>query len=436
MGAGHDHRWPRDPRYLPMLSEKRQPDLPSDSSGAAGRQPGRGGNEFASEGPPYGSDSFPSPAAPRFIPTDGILDGRFGTGAPWLAVVAPYVLEGLPVGVYLTDNRGVLVHANRAALGVLGIKSIKEIDGRTLASFAAGQGGAHALPYGVVEVAGRDGVTRVVEHQHVRLGSPTLAGELTCGVLRELPDSVERADLESRRLMDLGGLTRRVAHDLNNLLVAVLGYAHLLVEDAGDSSAIEVRQILQAAQRARELTGQILEYVGRPEHGFMDVDLSALVDQTARLFEISVPKRVHVCYELGQQLPAVRAEPTRLRQVVMNLIINAVEAVGNEDGEIIIRTDCITDAPLPLPFATEGDRLPSREYGLVEVRDNGPGMDDATIRRAFEPFFTSKPQGRGLGLATVAEIVGEHHGAIVVDTAVGRGSVFRVLFPLASRSRR
>jgi signal transduction histidine kinase len=355
-------------------------------------------------------------------------------GAPWLAVVAPYVLEGLPIGLYLADHQGVLVHANRAALDILGVRSLSEIESRTLVSFAAAPPDELQLPHGVVEIKGRDGQLRIVDHEPVHLGSATLAAELSCGVLRRIADPVERADIEARRLMDLGSITRRVAHDLNNMLVAVLGYAHLLAEDTAEPT-LEIGQILNAAQRARELTGQILGYVGRPEQGFVDVDLSHLVDQTARLFEISVPKQVRVRYELAPDLPAVRAEPTRLRQVIMNLIINAAEAVRRR-GEIVIRTAVVTEAPLPAPFAAERNRLPLKAYGVVEVRDDGHGMDEGTLQRAFEPFFTSKPEGRGLGLATVAEIMSEHYGAIAVETAVNSGTTFRVFFPLASRTGR
>jgi two-component system, cell cycle sensor histidine kinase and response regulator CckA len=236
---------------------------------------------------------------------------------------------------------------------------------------------------------------------------------------------------QTQKLESLGVMAGGIAHDFNNILYAIFGNAELAMdampkEAAGREHLDEIRT---AAKRASELTDQMLAYSGKGALAIVKMDLSHLIGEMAHLLEVSHTKKAIVKYRFDENLPAVSGDPSQLRQVVMNLITNASEAVGDEGGIITVTTG-VADASQEYLAATYvNGELSAGPYVYLEVADTGCGMDEETQRRMFEPFFTTKFTGRGLGMAAVLGIMNAHKGAIKIDSELGRGTTIRVLFP-------
>ena len=250
----------------------------------------------------------------------------------------------------------------------------------------------------------------------------------------------ERRQLElqiqhAQKLESLGVLAGGIAHDFNNLLVGVLGYAGLAeMELPADSPAREsVQKIEKAARRAADLTRQLLAYSGRGRFAVEWVDLPALVEEMAHLLQTSVSKKARLEYDFARDLPPIEGDATQLRQVVMNLITNASDALGDQSGAITLRSGVVHVDRDELAETYLSADLPEGPYVYVEVSDTGCGMDEETLAKIFDPFFTTKFPGRGLGLAAVLGIVRGHRGALKVTSEPGRGSTFRVLLPCGGR---
>ena len=249
----------------------------------------------------------------------------------------------------------------------------------------------------------------------------------------------ERKNLEGKlqqaqKLESLGVLAGGIAHDFNNLLTAVLGNAELaLMELSPEAPArAEIQQISTAARRAAQLTRQMLAYSGRGKFLVEALDLSKLVEEMAHLLQVSISKNVVLKYNFAENLPAIEADASQIRQVVMNLIINASEAIGEKSGVVTVSTGVIQAERSYLSETYLDENLPEGYYVSLEVADTGCGMDEQTQQKIFDPFFTTKFTGRGLGLAAVLGIVRGHGGALKIDSQPQRGSTFKVLFP-ASR---
>ena len=236
---------------------------------------------------------------------------------------------------------------------------------------------------------------------------------------------------QAQKWESLGVLAGGVAHDFNNLLVAILGNAGLaLLQLHPDSPAREtIHDIEVTAQRAAELTRQMLAYSGKGKFVIERLNLSHVVEEMAHLLEVSVAKRATLRFAFPDEAPAIEADATQVRQVIMNLIINAADAIDDRSGVISVSTGVQFAGATDLsgPFTEAG--LPAGDYAFVEVTDTGVGMDEETQARIFDPFFTTKFTGRGLGLAAVLGIVRAHHGVIKLKSTPGRGTTFRVLFP-------
>jgi PAS domain S-box-containing protein len=246
----------------------------------------------------------------------------------------------------------------------------------------------------------------------------------------------ERRRMEERvqhaqKLESLGVLAGGVAHDFNNLLVGILGNASFALMDlTPEHPAWEsVRQIEAAARRAADLTAQILTYSGRARAAMRPVDLSWLVREMSPLLEPAVSRKARLEYDLAEGLPPFLGDPGQLRQVLMNLLMNASDALEGNRGVIRVRTAVVELGRDTLSGAALGSDLPAGDYLLLEVVDTGSGMDEETLRRIFDPFFTTRFTGRGLGLAAVLGIVRAHGGGILVRSVPGEGSAFQVIFP-------
>jgi CheY-like chemotaxis protein len=226
-------------------------------------------------------------------------------------------------------------------------------------------------------------------------------------------------------------LSGGIAHDFNNLLVGILGNAGLALMEvpAGTPAHETLKDIETAALRAAELTRQLLAYAGKGQFVVGPVNLSLLVEEMGNLLATAVAKNARLDFQFPERLPTIEADATQLRQVVMNLITNASEAIGTATGTITVRSGVMDADRSYLADTQLGVGLPAGRYCFVEVQDDGHGMHPATQARIFDPFFTTKFTGRGLGLAAVLGIVRAHRGAIRVTSAPGRGSAIRILLP-------
>lgn len=264
-------------------------------------------------------------------------------------------------------------------------------------------------------------------------------GRLVPAVQRELREAAvrrERRNLEeqlrhAQKLESLGLLAGGVAHDFNNLLTGILGNASLVVEILKPEPAVRnmLEEIVRAGERAADLTRQLLAYAGKGRFIVEAVDVSNLVLDISELIRTSVPRTIDLALDLRNELPTIEADPSQVQQLVMNLILNAVEATGERPGCVRVGTS--------LHEVKRGDAVghfrpdppaPGR-YVRVEVRDDGCGMSEAVKQQIFDPFFTTKFLGRGLGLAAALGIVRGHKGAIGVESIEEVGSTFTVLLP-------
>ncbi len=253
-------------------------------------------------------------------------------------------------------------------------------------------------------------------------------------------DQAERRQLEARlqhaaKLESLGELASGIAHDYNNLLTGMIVHADLAGKEVGEDSAVQdkIRRIERAAERAADLSDQLLAFAGEDEPELETVYLNdVLRDMEVGLRERILPAHV-LQYQLKKALPAVDVDPGQLRRVVMRLVANAVDAIGEQAGVITLRTSQVEAGAEYFDGARPKENLPPGDYVFFEVSDSGVGIDDETRERMFDPFFSTKPVGRGLGLATTLGIVRAHRGGIKVYSQPGRGTTVEVLFPASTR---
>jgi PAS domain S-box-containing protein len=245
---------------------------------------------------------------------------------------------------------------------------------------------------------------------------------------------LERLLLQKDKLESLGLLAGGIAHDFNNLLVGILGNASLAMETISPSNPAlsMLKDVLQASETAANLTRQLLAYAGKGRFVIEAVDLSELVRQIGGLLQTTIPKHVQLRMELHSNLPSVEVDTTQIQQLLMNLVINGAEAIGEDGGTVLITTGMQHVDEEYIASVLTPEKISPGEYVDLQVHDTGSGMPPETLDRIFDPFFTTKFTGRGLGLAAVLGIVRGHKGAIKVYTTPGRGTTFKVLFP-ASR---
>jgi two-component system, cell cycle sensor histidine kinase and response regulator CckA len=233
---------------------------------------------------------------------------------------------------------------------------------------------------------------------------------------------------QSQKLESIGLLAGGIAHDFNNLLTGIMGNASLIMDEAPPETADRIGDILTGAEKAAHLTRQLLAYSGKGQFTVKPVHLSRAVRETVGLLRLTIPKSVELRVDLRDQLPLIHIDPGQLQQVVMNLIINAGEAIGEAVHGRVAITDGIEDVERPFIDAL-GEQVGPGRYVYLEVEDTGPGIAPEIRPRMFDPFYTTKQIGRGLGLAAVAGIVRSQKGALRLETTPGRGAAFRVLFP-------
>ncbi len=243
---------------------------------------------------------------------------------------------------------------------------------------------------------------------------------------------LEQQMLHVQKLESLGVLAGGIAHDFNNILLAITGNASLALMRVGPESpaAHHLQQIEKAADKAADLARQMLAYSGRGRFVLEALDLNLIVEEMTNMLQVSISKNAILLYHLTDRLPSIMADATQIRQVVMNLVINASEAIGDRDGVISISTGCMDCDHEYLQSAWIDQNLPEGRYTYLEVADNGCGMTREIMERIFDPFFTTKFTGRGLGMAAILGIVRGHRGAIKVCSEPGKGSSFKILLPV------
>jgi PAS domain S-box-containing protein len=358
------------------------------------------------------------------------------------------LFEAIPDLVVTLDAEDRIIGANEEAIRALG-PDPTHVQGKSFLPFAPAEQ-LEALREGLAQVrsVGRARFETILAGAR----GDALAVEITAAaatdadpgavlvVARDLTER-RRAEEERRRLdaqvqhaqrlESLGVLAGGIAHDFNNLLVGVLGNASLALLDTQPGTSVHecIGQIETAARRAAELTQQILTFSGKSESTMSPQDISSVVSEMGQLLAPAVSRRAELNYRLRPDIPAVRADASQIRQVIMNLIMNASDALGDAQGHIDVSTDIRRLSRGELKDYYLGDRSDPGDYVSVEVADDGCGMDDDTKRQIFDPFFTTKFAGRGLGLAATLGIVRAHHGMLSVESTPGRGTTFRILLP-------
>ncbi len=237
---------------------------------------------------------------------------------------------------------------------------------------------------------------------------------------------------QAQKLESLGLMAGGIAHDFNNILMAVLGNVELAKLETPESSPVYeyLKDIDKASCRAAELARQMLIYSGRGHASIQGIDLNEMVNDMTSILKVSLGKKIQLAYELEPDLPLVDGDLTQMRQVLMNLVINASEAIGQDNGTITLKTGVIQYDKAMFMAMWMKEELPEGKYVFMDVMDNGSGMEKSTLERIFDPFFSTKFTGRGLGLAAVLGIVKGHNGAIDVFSEVGQGTRFRIILPI------
>jgi len=364
------------------------------------------------------------------------------------------ILDSVPTPVITIDHEGRLIECNQAAVGLFGElpgnaqqrtdtsiitpQLLSQLRARLQRFYVLGDRHAFAEPL-YAEPLTLDGVRLSME---VIARPVCIEGRsLLTLCLWELTSSGSSAkaypELESRRshaqkLESLGVLASGIAHDFNNLLAVIMSGAELaLLEAAPDTqmsrSLLEVRS---AAAHAADLTRQMLAYAGKGQVAIKPLNLSQLVLDLSQLLRSSVTKWARLETEFAEQLPAVAGDSAQLQQVVLNLITNASDAIGEQPGTIVVRTGVVQVSGDELQRMYCAELARPGEYVQLEVTDTGCGMDEKTLARIFDPFYTTKSQGRGLGLSAVLGIVKHHNGALQISSTLGRGTMVRLLLPI------
>jgi PAS domain S-box-containing protein len=266
-------------------------------------------------------------------------------------------------------------------------------------------------------------------------------GEIMIGSARDITDRInseaERFELErriqqSQRMESLGVLAGGIAHDFNNLLTVILGNLDLVKESLGPASHVEAEldESLLAATRAAELTRQMLAYAGKGRFAIIDISINDLVSDSSQMLSMTLPKAVDIQYKLDEQRPQIQADPVQLQQVVTNILMNAIEAIGGNPGTITIRTGSVEVDEEYLKRDHLEEEIGMGRYAIIEVSDTGCGMSPETQSKIFEPFFSTKFTGRGLGMSVVLGIVRAHKGTLSIESCENTGTTIRVLLPL------
>ncbi|MGE5569868.1 MAG: GAF domain-containing protein [Rhodospirillales bacterium] len=357
------------------------------------------------------------------------------------------LVESGIMGIILGEG-DLIIDANDVFLNMIGYTREDLAEGLRLAAITAPEY-AHAGAKAQSEILA-SGACAPYETEYVRKDGTRLPALIGAVLLEGAPrfswvcfvvDLTERRRLEQRlresqKLESIGLLAGGVAHDFNNLLTGILGNASLALEELSVNDPVRpiLENVILASERAAHLTRQLLAYSGKGRFIIQPVNISELVREIGALLRMTIPKKVHLRLELEDKLPPVEADSSQIQQLVMNLVLNAAEAIGDGTGTVLVTTGVRQVDETYSQSALMRDELAPGKYVYLEVHDTGCGMDEQTKARIFDPFFTTKFTGRGLGLAAALGIVRGHKGDIKVYSTPGRGSTFKILLPAAAGS--
>ena len=222
-----------------------------------------------------------------------------------------------------------------------------------------------------------------------------------------------------------------IAHDFNNQLAVVLGNLELALTDHNldQETRLSIENAIKASERSAELSRQMLIYSGSAFYLSKDIHLDELLNRNFGLMKLGFPKNISLNLESYSSLPPIKGDPEQIQRAIVNLLTNASEAIGDTKGDVTIKTGVMDCDPTYLSHSRLEEKPEPGRFVFLEIADNGCGMNDETLQRIFDPFFTTKFWGRGLGMAEVMGIVKGHHGALMVDSQIGKGTIIRVLFP-------
>ncbi|MDA0989818.1 MAG: ATP-binding protein [Verrucomicrobia bacterium] len=312
-----------------------------------------------------------------------------------------------------TNQKGEIYEALRRDGFHYGLAAGKRTDGTT-------------VPLEIItgELVGRSGAVLLIRDIRERLA------------IEEQRRRLEERALQSQKLESLGLLAGGVAHDFNNLLMIIQGHAELVRSSDVPGAAVHesMLEIHKSTSRARDLCRHLLSFAGRAPRDLGPVDLSQVVNEAGNLLKVSVPRHIRLALELPADLPTFEGDDSQLSQVVMNLITNALEAMGEREGCITVATGVQADVKSaigdPATDASDERDGHSGPFAYLRVMDTGCGMDEETRRRIWEPFYTTKKHGHGMGMAAVLGIIRSHGGLINVESKFGEGSTITVFFPV------
>ena len=360
------------------------------------------------------------------------------------------LFDHVPDGVLLVDaddqgSLGRIEDANEAAAAMYGC-SLADLKTRDIEALSAPGPGPRLESFEARVWRLKQGETVQEELTHRRMDGSTFPVEAVGTLvhiqgrqyvlvfLRDITErkKSEQALLRTQRVESLGVLAGGIAHDFNNLLAAILGQTGIALELMGDETAgrENLRKAMDAAEKAANLTKQMLAYSGRGKFTIQSISINHTIQDNLRILEAAISKQVKFELDLDEGLPIVTGDPSQIQQVVMNLVINAAEAIGEAHGCISIHTrslhlDSVDAARWPL----SGNTLAPGDYVRIEVADTGCGMNPEVLSRVFDPFFSTKVKGHGLGLSAVQGIIRAHRGGLGVDSEFGQGTTFRILLP-------
>jgi signal transduction histidine kinase len=271
----------------------------------------------------------------------------------------------------------------------------------------------------------------------LRIFSTRAASELERRSSEEARQVLERQVQHTQKLESLGVLAGGIAHDFNNLLTAMVGHMNLAQMQLGrESPALPHLEALERIiHRAADLTRQMLAYSGKGSFVVRPYDLNQVVQEVTHLLEVSISKKIALRFDLAPALPLVEADAAQIQQVIMNLVTNAADAIGDQVGTIRLSTTSLQLDRTYLDQIFQGQELAPGRYVTLEVSDTGCGMSPEVLGRIFEPFFTPKVTGRGLGLSATIGILKGHRAGLRIYSEPGRGTTFKLLFPTSEAHR-
>ena len=345
--------------------------------------------------------------------------------------------------IMVLDAQGVIEFANPAAAELYQLRC-EEMEGKTAAELRGGfvgddlyqtiigtlqQGETWA---GDIVLARADEKARIVERRISPIRDEAGVIRHQVCIDRDITEVKKRTQQmeHTQRLESLGVLAGGIAHDFNNILTVIMANAAIL-ERSEQSEKVRtcMGRIRQGSEKAADLCRQMLAYSGQGQLNVRPLVLSDLLEEIARLMEISIGKQVELLFDLDAHLPSIMADQAQMQQVILNLITNANEAIGQQWGQIRFSTGVMQASRDYLAASSLHPVLEAGEYVYLEVADTGCGMDGETQAKIFDPFFTTKFTGRGLGMSAMLGIVRSHHGSIHVESEEGHGTTIRVLFP-------